>query len=557
MNNMTLRGYRECTQHEQWIARPSDTVTGGKTLELSDYDKTRSPHKPITDGTRISMNTRTLSAELSCPICLDLLTNTMTTKECLHRFCSECIKTALMRGNKECPTCRKKIVSKRSLRPDPNFDFLINKIWPDRKHYEDMQAAETKTYHEQNKLASLQILWQRERHTRRHQSSGSQSKKKVKGSYDYEKKKRRPKLTEVNGAEEGPGTSTNASFNSSGANSSLLTVVPSNCSMDSNSPSPPQDEEMTDLSGSQSEANHVNDINSDTAVTSAEVPSSSPSNVSGATSSEGSSGTSSDSSESSESDASSQHSETTNSLASELSTTAREEPQPEVKPPLSFCNDKTSKWLAENPSSPLIPGDDCIEHETGSGDCTSADTRLEEMRKRGEEIDVELVPAKSLLNRTKYQTTPPSMLRSRYVKAPPDITMQHFGEYLHHLWQGEIIDQTGSSVCNGVDLAPRPEYFYILDHNNQLRKIFLHESLYSAFSASVLTEEHLMIFYDTCPPDMNKDDKLISEVITEQTLTRLLTYNKKLMEEDSNGLETQPSTSNETSEHKSSSQKSV
>uniref|UniRef100_A0A8C7LBV5 RING-type E3 ubiquitin transferase n=1 Tax=Oncorhynchus kisutch TaxID=8019 RepID=A0A8C7LBV5_ONCKI len=26
-------------------------------------------------------------------------------------------------SNKECPTCRKKLVSKRSLRPDPNFDY--------------------------------------------------------------------------------------------------------------------------------------------------------------------------------------------------------------------------------------------------------------------------------------------------------------------------------------------------------------------------------------------------------------------------------------------------
>lgn len=32
-----------------------------------------------------------------------------------------------LRSNKECPTCRKKLVSKRSLRPDPNFDALISK----------------------------------------------------------------------------------------------------------------------------------------------------------------------------------------------------------------------------------------------------------------------------------------------------------------------------------------------------------------------------------------------------------------------------------------------
>lgn len=40
----------------------------------------RVPHEPITDDTEIRMNTRTLATELTCPICLDLLTSTMTTK---------------------------------------------------------------------------------------------------------------------------------------------------------------------------------------------------------------------------------------------------------------------------------------------------------------------------------------------------------------------------------------------------------------------------------------------------------------------------------------------
>ena len=42
-------------------------------------------------------------------------------------------------GNKECPTCRKKLVSRRSLRPDPNFDALLAKIFPDREEYEEQQ----------------------------------------------------------------------------------------------------------------------------------------------------------------------------------------------------------------------------------------------------------------------------------------------------------------------------------------------------------------------------------------------------------------------------------
>lgn len=110
-----------------------------KTWELSLYELHRTPQEAITDNTEIAVSPRSLHSELMCPICLDMLKNTMTTKECLHRFCHNCIITALRSGNKECPTCRKKLVSKRSLRPDPNFDALICKIYPSRDEYEAHQ----------------------------------------------------------------------------------------------------------------------------------------------------------------------------------------------------------------------------------------------------------------------------------------------------------------------------------------------------------------------------------------------------------------------------------
>lgn len=110
-----------------------------KSWELSLYELHRAPQEAITDNTEIAVSPRSLHSELMCPICLDMLKNTMTTKECLHRFCQECIITALRSGNKECPTCRKKLVSKRSLRPDPNFDTLISKIYPSRDEYEQHQ----------------------------------------------------------------------------------------------------------------------------------------------------------------------------------------------------------------------------------------------------------------------------------------------------------------------------------------------------------------------------------------------------------------------------------
>ncbi|XP_016391160.1 E3 ubiquitin-protein ligase RING2-A-like isoform X2 [Sinocyclocheilus rhinocerous] len=121
------------------MANPVSVQTLKKTWELSLYELHRTPQEAIMDSTEIAVSPRSLHSELMCPICLDMLKNTMTTKECLHRFCSECIVTALRSGNKECPTCRKKLVSKRSLRADPNFDALISKMYPSRDEYEAHQ----------------------------------------------------------------------------------------------------------------------------------------------------------------------------------------------------------------------------------------------------------------------------------------------------------------------------------------------------------------------------------------------------------------------------------
>ncbi|KAK7916280.1 hypothetical protein WMY93_012041 [Mugilogobius chulae] len=121
------------------MAAPVNIQTPSKTWELSLYELHRSPQEAIVDGTEVAVSPRALHSELMCPICLDMLKDTMTTKECLHRFCSDCIVTALRSGNKECPTCRKKLVSRRSLRKDSNFDALISKIYPSRDEYEAHQ----------------------------------------------------------------------------------------------------------------------------------------------------------------------------------------------------------------------------------------------------------------------------------------------------------------------------------------------------------------------------------------------------------------------------------
>ncbi|XP_066262651.1 E3 ubiquitin-protein ligase RING1 [Euwallacea similis] len=135
----------------------SEQIGLNKTWELSLYELHRTPQEVITDNTEIAVSPRSLHSELMCPICLDMLKKTMTTKECLHRFCSECIITALRSGNKECPTCRKKLVSKRSLRADPNFDLLISKIYPSRDEYE---AHQEKVLAKLNKVHSREAFVQ-------------------------------------------------------------------------------------------------------------------------------------------------------------------------------------------------------------------------------------------------------------------------------------------------------------------------------------------------------------------------------------------------------------
>ena len=50
-----------------------------------------------------------------------------------NRLLHATFSLSMYHSNKECPTCRKKLVSKRSLRADPNFDALIAKVKPSQQ----------------------------------------------------------------------------------------------------------------------------------------------------------------------------------------------------------------------------------------------------------------------------------------------------------------------------------------------------------------------------------------------------------------------------------------
>ncbi|TYZ58333.1 hypothetical protein PybrP1_000031 [[Pythium] brassicae (nom. inval.)] len=105
------------------------------------YDLYRQPRAPVTDPRATkTLPVRVLNAELTCPICLGVIRSTMVVMECLHRFCGECIQKCLRLSNRECPSCRIHIPSKRSLRRDENFDALISKIYPDLAAFERDEA---------------------------------------------------------------------------------------------------------------------------------------------------------------------------------------------------------------------------------------------------------------------------------------------------------------------------------------------------------------------------------------------------------------------------------
>ena len=111
-----------------------------KKWDLTPYELERQPQEVITDhDVRMALHPECLRNDFMCPICLKLQSNSVTVMGCLHRFCRECIIKALSNTSKECPVCRTRLPNKRYLRPDPNFDMLISRIFPLREEdSEDM-----------------------------------------------------------------------------------------------------------------------------------------------------------------------------------------------------------------------------------------------------------------------------------------------------------------------------------------------------------------------------------------------------------------------------------
>ncbi|KAE9597185.1 putative aminoacyltransferase, E1 ubiquitin-activating enzyme [Lupinus albus] len=78
---------------------------------------------------------------VECPICLGIIQKTKAIKECLHRFCGECIEKSMRLCNHECPICRTHYAGQSSLKEDPNYDTLIASIYPRIEKYEEEELS--------------------------------------------------------------------------------------------------------------------------------------------------------------------------------------------------------------------------------------------------------------------------------------------------------------------------------------------------------------------------------------------------------------------------------
>jgi len=161
---------------------------------------------------------------------------------------------------------------------------------------------------------------------------------------------------------------------------------------------------------------------------------------------------------------------------------------------------------------------------------TEIASMTETMRRNGEEIEVEISPAKLVYDKFTGVAFSQILLKPRYIKAPPDITVEHLGEFLFQAYnrefeqevqrlaeekeekknasmeEGEIEDEEEkykevSSILPDPKpcLHERPCLFYLMDHSYTIRIVLPHETLCSALCNSLSTEkgDHFVLFFDT------------------------------------------------------------
>ncbi|KAG2276759.1 hypothetical protein Bca52824_059314 [Brassica carinata] len=136
---------------EEEVVEDEDEEDKEDAEEEEEDSKDKSPSGDKSEFVEIDLGE--IRKDVQCPICLGIIKKTRTVMECLHRFCRECIDKSMRLGNKECPACRKRCASRRSLRDDPTFDALIAALFSNIDTYEEEEFA----FHEDDKARNKQI----------------------------------------------------------------------------------------------------------------------------------------------------------------------------------------------------------------------------------------------------------------------------------------------------------------------------------------------------------------------------------------------------------------
>jgi E3 ubiquitin-protein ligase RNF1/2 len=66
-----------------------------------------------------------LTKMLKCPICCNIMSFPVFTKNCMHRFCRNCIEPEIKSERRQCPICRALINSHRELKEDSTIVGLL------------------------------------------------------------------------------------------------------------------------------------------------------------------------------------------------------------------------------------------------------------------------------------------------------------------------------------------------------------------------------------------------------------------------------------------------
>ena len=146
-NNNNLLKFNPISKYEEGVVVPCLTL----------YDIERKPRELKAKTTRRSVTIckqplNNLNTLFHCPVCLGYMKKTFIVMECLHRFCGECIQKCLRLGKKECPSCRVHIPSRRSLRPDLNYDAVMKKLFGDIEKLEMNEMKEIQIWNRRNNM---------------------------------------------------------------------------------------------------------------------------------------------------------------------------------------------------------------------------------------------------------------------------------------------------------------------------------------------------------------------------------------------------------------------